>query len=128
MRREVDADIEAHALYYGKYLSALGTEAFPGLLREAVSEHDDAWLIEGLNQAGYHLERYEKRTPSGGWTTASVPRTAAETLGQGEFNRFYARGLCLRALEDGTASLRVVRVKEVANPRPESEQLLGDAR
>jgi len=125
MRSEVQADIDGDTLYYGKYLSPSGTAAFPVLLLEAVTAHDDDWLINSLGQPGYHLERYPRRTPSGGWTTAKVPYSAAETLGEGEFNRFYVRGLCLRALADGVDSLRVERVKEVANPRQESEQLRG---
>jgi hypothetical protein len=58
-------------------------------------------------------------------TLAKVPITAPETLAEGEFNRFYARGLCLRAMAQGIESLVVYRAKDVVNPRPESVALIG---
>lgn len=67
----------------------------------------------------------QRRKPKGGVTTARVPVTAAETLAEGEFNRFYARGLCRRALEDSIRELIVYRAKEVRNPRPESVAMIG---
>ncbi len=54
-----------------------------------------------------------------------MPVTAPETLAEGEFNRFYARGLCRRAMAQGIESLLVYRAKEVVNPRPESVALIG---
>jgi hypothetical protein len=69
---------------------------------------------------------------------ARVPITAAETLGEGEFNRFYIRALCVHAINDGIKTLIVYRAKVVANARVESEmkidtgvdpvRLLGDLR
>jgi hypothetical protein len=67
----------------------------------------------------------ERKKPTGGFTSAKVPVNAAEILAEGEFNRFYARGLCLRAVAEGIDKVVVYRGKEVLNPRPESEALLG---
>jgi hypothetical protein len=50
--------------------------------------------------------------------------TAAETLAEGEFNRFYVRALCRRQMS-GDGQLVVHRAKQVQNPRPESEALIG---
>jgi hypothetical protein len=44
-----------------------------------------------------------------------VPVTAADTLAEGEFNRFYLRGLCRRASAANMAEIEVYRAKEVAN-------------
>jgi hypothetical protein len=66
-----------------------------------------------------------RRKPSGGHTIAKVPVTAPLTLAEGEFNRFFARGLCLRATEDGIAELEVYRARESAQPRAESLLLIG---
>lgn len=125
MRSEVESDIAGQTLYFGRYLSPDGCDAFPGLLLEAADSHDDDWLAHALGQPGFHLTEYEKRKPSGGFTMASVPYTAANTLAEGEFNRFYVRGLCMRAIEDGSADMRVLRVKNVEKPRAISEQLCG---
>lgn len=40
-----------------------------------------------------------------------VPVTAPETLSEGEFNRFYARGLCRVAISLGIAAVQVYRAK-----------------
>lgn len=45
-------------------------------------------------------------------------------LAEGEFNRYYIRALCLRAIEEGK-KLKVYRAKEVGNPRSESAVKIG---
>ena len=50
---------------------------------------------------------------------------AHEMLAEGEFNRFYIRALCLRAIEDGMAQVIVYRAKAVQNARSESERKIG---
>jgi hypothetical protein len=54
-----------------------------------------------------------------------VPHTAADTLAEGEFNRYYVRGVCRRALEEGWRDVVVYRAKQPQRPRPQSEALLG---
>jgi hypothetical protein len=46
-------------------------------------------------------------------------------LAEGEFNRYYCRGLCQRALEVGIEEVEVYRAKAVTTPRPESQRLIG---
>lgn len=58
-------------------------------------------------------------------STAKVPVTAPDTLAEGEFNRFYVRGLCLRAIEKGIPEMEVYRGKPVRQPRPESKAMIG---
>ena len=49
---------------------------------------------------------------------------AAELLAEGEFNRYYCRAICIRALAE-TRKVRVYRGRESAKPRPESEDWIG---
>jgi hypothetical protein len=125
MKAEVEADIEAGNLYYGKYLSPAGQEVWPDALTQAVTSYDDEWLQVTMTPTAYWLERYPRRTPSGGSTMAKVPSNAPQMLGEGEFNRFYIRGVCLRAIKDGINRIRIIRVKEVRQARAESVQLIG---
>lgn len=60
-----------------------------------------------------------------GMYTARVPVNAPEVMSEGEFNRFYCRGLCQRAIKNGIKGLIVYRAKAVAQPRPESEAKIG---
>ena len=50
---------------------------------------------------------------------------AAQQLAEGEFNRYYLRGLCMRAKAANVSSLVIYRGKQVNQPRPESEAKIG---
>jgi hypothetical protein len=142
MLTEFDLDLRKSDLYLPDRLSMLGREAFGARLREAIDQHDDAWLADRLREgpchdgaasgpkprapAGpYFHPREQRRRPSGGYTWAAMPENAPDILAEGEFNRFYIRGLCLRAIADGIPALVVYRAKEVRQPRSDSERKLG---
>ncbi len=84
---------------------------------------DDDWLADQLRV--YMESHEESRTRSGEMKSKKVPVTAPETLAEGEFNRFYARGLCARAIAEGISEVLVYRGKEVKQPRPESQARVG---
>jgi len=67
----------------------------------------------------------KKENPAADFTTAKIPVTAPDTLAEGEFNRFYARGLCARAIDNGIKEVVVYRGKEVQQPRAESQAMIG---
>jgi hypothetical protein len=71
------------------------------------------------------VESEARRTRSGGTTTARVPQMAARLLAEGDFNRYYMRGVALRAIEEGRQILEVYRARLSLEPRPESAQLEG---
>ena len=106
-------------------LSSRGQQEYSELLKEAVTNHDDSWLADQLRMNGRMNFEEQKRKPSGGYTVAKVPITAPDTLAEGKFNRFYIRGVCLRAIEDGIPELEIYRAKEVSSPRRESEAKIG---
>jgi hypothetical protein len=125
MIQELERDIREGSLYIGGRLNEAGAENWAEVLREAIERHDDDWLADELRRRGYLKTHEQRRKPKGGVTMARVPVTAPETLAEGEFNRFYASGLCLRAIVEGIAELEVYRGKEVAQARPESQARIG---
>jgi hypothetical protein len=125
MLSEVESDIAKGTLYLSPRLSPRGQQEYAGLLKQAVVGYDDGWLANSLRFNGRISLEEQRRKPKGGYTIARVPVTAPDTLAEGEFNRFYVRGLCLRALEDGITELVVYRAKEVTSPRRESEAMIG---
>ena len=125
MLSEVDLDLSHEKLYMSPRLNEPGEQNYVSLLKEAIEHHDDAWLAEQLRSRGYMKEDVQRRKRSGGLTTAKVPVTAPDTLSEGEFNRFYARGLCVRVIEEGMNQVEVYRGKLVSQPRSESEAMLG---
>lgn len=126
MLSEIERDAAGtDGLYMGKYLSPSGTGRYPELLRQAAETADDAQLALNLRHLDCFLESVPRRTPKGAMTIAKVPVTAPETLSEGEFNRFYLRGLCVVAMERGITHLEVYRARHSENPRRESEALIG---
>jgi hypothetical protein len=133
MLEEIARDAAQGSLYLSPRLSPQGRKDYQDLLEDATRGHDEEWLANQLRLAG-RLNQTEMR----GSRSVRVPVTAAETLAEGEFNRFYIRALCLRASEDGVPHLIVYRAKQVENPRPASQarldseidsaQLLADLR
>ena len=128
MLNELDIDIAKGCLYVSPRLTYRGRKTYPSVLRKAIRDYDDSWLARQLRDKKFIKIYEERKKPSGGCIKARVPCTAAEILAEGEFNRFFIRGLCARALEQGTNEVRVYRGKAVKNARPQSEVLIGSVK
>lgn len=124
MLEEVELDTSENVLYISPRLNPSGQQHFERLLTEAVSEHDDAWLAEQLRYGDYFNPTLQRQTQKG-ITTQKMPSNAPDTLAEGEFNRFYIRGVCRAALEDGVEEIEVYRGRVSSRPRPESEAMIG---
>jgi hypothetical protein len=125
MLAELERDQRSGAVYKSRRLTDAGANGWSALLGEALGQHDDEWLASMLRSGGYVRTHEGRRKPKGGFTVALVPYTAPETLAEGEFNRFYARGLCAQVLAASGHQVEVCRGKEVDSPRPESRAMLG---
>src|SRR5258705_10604590 len=98
MLSELDLDFSLGRIYLSPRLSATGRDSWPGLLQDALTEGDDASLAQQL-RFQRRLNDLERRTRNGRAFSASVPRNAADTLAEGEFNRHYIRAICRLAGE-----------------------------
>lgn len=125
MLAELDLDVASGKLYLSSRLTGMGKKEYEALFRRAVKDGNDATLGERLRAGGLLGTLEEKRKPDGSIIAARVPVTAAETLAEGEFNRFYIRAVCRRATEDNIPELVIYRAKEVTNPRPDSQARIG---
>jgi hypothetical protein len=126
MLKEIELDCQNKKLYKSTRLSENGENNWEPMLKEAAKAHDDVWLANELRMKGC-LRSQESRTMRGRGVMCRVPFTAPETLSEGEFNRFYCRGLCARAKEEGISKVIVYRGKQVEEPRPESEAKIGQS-
>lgn len=124
MLSKVDSDLSHGRLYISERLNELGKQNYASLLKEAIEHHNDAWLAQQLRLRGY-MKDYEQYKKRGRGFTRRVPRTAPETLSEGEFNRFYIRGLCVGVIEKDMNHVEVYRGKSVNQSRPESEAMIG---
>lgn len=124
MLAEINADQAAGNLYLSQRFNEEGRKHWYELLRESVSTHDDTWLAKEARTRGFFKTYETRKNKDGSTTNALVPTTAHETLAEGEFNRFFVRGLCLYALDNSIPHLVIYRARHSANPRAESEALL----
>ena len=124
MLEAFDEDCAAGQLYESAYQSRAGLSAWPALLRTALAEHDEAWLMQAASPGSYWNTQHPRRKPTGGFTWAKVPYTAPVTLSEGQFVCYYLRAVCRRAIEDGH-EVRVVRMQQVEVPRQRSQELIG---
>lgn len=122
---EIKRADKSEQLYFSKRFNDIGTSGWLTWLTSAAEQHDEHWLAYQLeaNGAMKHLETRARQ--KGGYTVAHVPDTAAETIAEGQFNRFYMAAICRRAIEDGKESVRIYRAKHRGEPRPESRALEG---
>lgn len=124
---EIERDIAGGVLYLSDKLNTSGRSVYPDLLRAAAKDGSDVSFAAAIH--GNLKEHGAPRKLSSGEFSKppAMSINAHEMLAEGEFNRFYIRGLCLRAIEDGVGEVIVYRAKAVEHPRPESEQKLGNA-
>lgn len=125
MVMEFEDDLTSQRLYLSSRLNPQGHHQYPDLLREALATFTPEWLAAQL-RAGHLFNQTEpRRTRNGGMTAAEIPFTAADTLAEGEFNRYYMRAICRRALEDGITQVEVYRAKAVQHARSASQAKIG---
>jgi hypothetical protein len=123
MLAEIERD--GSTIWLSDNLNAQGQADYPDLIRAAAHSGTDDTLAAAILG---RLKSHEKprKLKSGGFSKPPLMRSNAhEMLAEGEFNRFYMRALCLRAIEAGIPYLIVYRAKTVQNRRPESEAMIG---
>ena len=121
---EINYDILRGSIYLSNYLTDDGKLEWASLLMQAAATGSDDTLAHQLQTNGHIRQLAERRTKNG-MSMVRVPHSAHETMAEGEFGRYYVRGLCRRAIADGIATLVVYRAKAVMQPRLGSEEKIG---
>jgi hypothetical protein len=127
MLSELELDIKTNNLLESTWLSEQGKADWPELMRVAIKVGADDTLADELRSDNRMNQTGQRRKPKGGFTTYRLPDRAPNVIAEGEFNRYYVRGVCLRALEaqGENAEIGIYRGKEVENPRVGSEEKIG---
>lgn len=120
---ELEGDLTHGTYHVSERLRPEAVAEYQRLLQEALRYYDDRWLEE--RAADLLVETESRRTRSGGTTTAKVPQMAARLLAEGDFNRYYMRGIARRAIDESRQTLEVYRARLSIEPRPESAQVEG---
>ena len=122
MMDEIVLDQRTHRLYFSKRLNEKGAADYPGLLLKAAAFHDARWFCRELGRD--RLTFFEPIR--GGRKIRKTPGNAHIVLGESEFNRYYIRGLCRRAIDEGHGHLIVYRARNPLTAREESEDKIGE--
>lgn len=126
MIEEIDMAVADKSIYLSPWLSPKGLQDWAKLLRAAAEKGTDDTLAGELRKESRVNVMAQRRKPkSTEMTSYRVPDTAPMTMAEGEYNRFYCRGLCRRAIANGISHLEVYRAKHVDQPRPGSEEKIG---
>lgn len=125
MLKEVEDDLASGTLFLSGRLNPHGKAQWPDLLKWACQVGDEAALALELGRTGGTMIQPEEvsHRVDGTPFLRRVPGNAAVVLAEGEFNRFYIRALCIRAIADGV-DLEIYRARYSANPA--STRRLGE--
>ncbi len=120
---ELDEDLASGAFHLPARVRPTAAADYQRLLRDAIRYYDDLWLEEHTSDV--LVESEPRRTASGGQVTAKVPEAAARMVAEGDFNRYYMRGVAARAVDEGRQIVEAYRARLSLDPRPESAELEG---
>lgn len=120
MFKELTDDIQNGNQYISNRIKSEFSGRYLNLLGHVITEgRDEDDFAADIMRYGYM-----KTTEMRNGKAVRVPHDAHETLAHGEFNRYYMRGLCLRAIDENR-QLVIYRAKRVTNPSEISQQIIG---
>jgi hypothetical protein len=124
---ELERDIEHNKIYISPRLNSLGQYKWVELLKGegAIQRYNDDWIAKQLIISEYMKSQETRRTQTGKIITAKIPKNGSKALSEGEFNRYYARGVYARAIDEEIEEVIVYRGKKVHQPRLESQLKIG---
>jgi hypothetical protein len=124
MLAELEADVADGSLYCSPQLSDTGVQDYLELLRAALASGTEDSFAEALAQ-------HEAVRPPNRWQHArevgpgEALADATFRLAEREFHRFYIRGLCCRALEQGIDLLVIYRARPADRGRAPADSMIG---
>lgn len=119
MVQEFEGDLKEGIWTLSSWIKPEKADMMQRVLKDALSEHDDAWLAR-------HLETLHLLVRRGLETGRRVPVNAANLLAESLFNQYYCRALCQIAIEQGI-QVRVIRGKSDSRLGLDAVQILGRA-
>lgn len=119
---ELESDLANGRFHVAERLQPTAVAEYQRLLRDAIRYYDDLWLEDRVGDLIVDFE--SRQTKTGGVTTARVPEMASRMLAEGDFNRYYMRGVALRAIAEGR-DVEVYRARLSVEPRQESAEFEG---
>jgi len=107
MLDELNSDIQSGNLYLSSRLNKIGQVRYPEYIKDSIQSGSEATLQNNLESGVYFNPTYERQGKP-----VKMPSNAAQLLAQSEYNRYYIRGLCLKAISDNLESVVIYRARE----------------
>jgi hypothetical protein len=123
MLAELDADLADGTLFRSAQLSPDGLHEYDRLLREAIVTGTEETFAEALLACDAVMPPIRWHPKSIGPDEALA--AVALRLAERELHRFYIRGLCQRALEQGVESLVIYRARPADAGRAPTNTMIG---
>ncbi len=120
MLSEIRNDIEQENLYISERLTDLGKENYASFLLDAAKDGDEE-TFQILLDSGIHFNSTFLRQGN----PVKMPSNASQLLAQSEFNRYYIRAICLKAIMNNIVNVEIYRARQSSRSRPESEAKIG---
>jgi hypothetical protein len=122
MQAEFESDLAGKGLYISARLGPAGVSNYPDLLREAIVSGTADSLADALGEPGAG-----NINPTEVWAKGvrKMNKDAHHGLAEGEFNRYYIRGLCARVVAAGGGDVEIYRGRDSGWHRPGSDALIG---
>jgi hypothetical protein len=124
MLAELEADIAAESLYRSPQLSEAGLGHYERLLRGAIRSGTEESFAEALSALGAVSPPSRWQHPKEIGPAEALADTTFR-LAEREFHRFYIRGLCCRALEQGIDVLVIYRARPADSGRAPADSMIG---
>ncbi|MEM4711337.1 MAG: hypothetical protein QXL18_05305 [Candidatus Woesearchaeota archaeon] len=121
MLSEIEFDKQRNQIYISDRLNELGKAKYLDFLIRSVKEGDEV-MFENLLDFRTYFNSTDKRNDD----TVKMPFNASKLLCQSEFNRYYIRAICLRAIYLEIKYVEVYRARESKKQRKESELRIGE--
>ena len=122
MMNELNMDMNKDMLYLSSNFNDYGKKVYPELLLESIKTGNGYTLQIALNDNNCFLTVKPKK----GGGIQKVESNAAQKISQNEFNRYYIRGVCLKAITEEIENVEIYRAKESTRARIESERKIGN--
>ncbi|MCW5875195.1 MAG: hypothetical protein KIS88_11180 [Anaerolineales bacterium] len=124
MLDELQYDAEHNSLYINPLLKPDSAAAYLSLLLAALETGTPESFAEALAAADL-LQAEQTYMRQGREVTAKLPANYAQTLASGEFNRYYMRAVCRRAIQQAAPAVEIYRAKAVSTPRQATDERIG---
>lgn len=127
-RRFMMQEFDQGGHYISPRLNETGRLRWIGLLKDALQYHTDVWLERELIRRTCLTATEYLRSNTGKTITRAVNREQiAKILAEGEYNRFYLRGLCLAAQARGCSHLIVTQGRLIPTMPDAVKKVIGKA-